>query len=48
MVLTLDGIFKVPNDVLLWNALASIDNNFPPSAIAGMREQFPNAEIPIV
>jgi hypothetical protein len=46
--LTLSGIFKVPNDVLFLNALMPIDNKFPPSTTAGIREQFPNAEIPIV
>jgi hypothetical protein len=48
MLLTESGMFKVPNDVLLRNALAPIDNKLPPSATAGMREQFPNAETPIV
>jgi hypothetical protein len=48
MVLTLGGIFSVPKDVLFWNALMPIDNKLPPSATAGIREQFPNADTPIV
>jgi hypothetical protein len=46
--LTLSGIFKVPNDVLFRNALMPIDNKLPPSATAGIREQFKNADAPIV
>jgi len=48
MELTLGGIFNVPNVVQFWNALVSIDNKLPPSATAGIREQFPNADTPIV
>jgi hypothetical protein len=48
MMVTLSGIFNVPNVVQPLNADAPINNKFPPSATAGMREQFPNAEIPIV
>ena len=47
MLLTEFGILIVPNEVLFWNALAPIDNKFPPSAIPGIREQFLNALVPI-
>jgi hypothetical protein len=38
----------VPNDVLLRNALAPIDSKLPPSATAGILEQFTNTELLIV
>jgi hypothetical protein len=41
-------IFNVLNDVLFWNALLPIERKLPPSATAGIREQFPNAPEPIV
>ena len=48
ILVTLGGIFRVPNDVLFRNALMPIVRKLPPSATAGIREQFPNADTPIV
>jgi hypothetical protein len=44
----LGGIFKVPNDVLLKNALLLIVNKLPPSATAGILEHSKKACVPIV
>jgi hypothetical protein len=41
--LTLSGMFNVPNDVQLLNALSPIDNKLPPSASARIFEQSLNA-----
>jgi hypothetical protein len=48
MLMTEFGMFMVPIDVPFRNALAPIESKLPPNATAGIREQFPNAEIPIV
>jgi hypothetical protein len=45
--LTLGGMFNVPSEVQLLNAFKPIDNKLPPSASAGIFEQFINALDPI-
>jgi hypothetical protein len=47
MMVTLGGMFNVPNVVQFLNASAPIDNKLPPSATAGIFEQFSNALVPI-
>jgi hypothetical protein len=47
MMVTLGGIFNVPNVVQPLNAADPIDNKLPPSASAGIFEQFINALDPI-
>jgi hypothetical protein len=48
MIVTLGGIFNVPNVVQPENAESPIDNKLPPSATAGILLQPINAFVPIV
>jgi hypothetical protein len=48
MLLTLSGMFNVPNDVQAKNDALLIVNKFPPSASAGILLQLANALEPIV
>jgi hypothetical protein len=47
MLLTLSGMFKVPNDVQSLNAYEPNDNKLPPSATAGILLQPENDDCPI-
>jgi hypothetical protein len=47
MMVTLVGMFNVPNVVQFSNALVPIDNKLPPSATAGILLQPSNALVPI-
>jgi hypothetical protein len=47
MVLTLSGIFNVPNDVQFSNACDPIDSNGLTNATPGILEQFKNVSTPI-
>jgi hypothetical protein len=47
MLVTLSGMFKVPNDVQSLNAYKPNDNKLPPSATAGILLQPENDDCPI-